>query len=226
MSQPNDPKNIHHVYDDIEEEDNRLPNWWLATLFGTIVFSFGYWFVYHNGAWAQHPIAEYETEVAAIKSARAAVAPTGEDALLALAKDAAAIKDGAVVFSTVCFTCHGQKGEGLVGPNLTDDYWVHGSSAAAIHKVVAEGVTEKGMPGWEKTIGADKVRQVTAYVLTLKGTKIAGKAPQGTTDDGTPAPEAPAVGGTGGGADAPPTPPPAVDTAVPAEPAAPPPAGQ
>jgi cytochrome c oxidase cbb3-type subunit 3 len=173
-----DPK-VVHVYDDIEEEDNRLPNWWLFILFATIVFSFGYWFVYHTAKLRPLPGESYAEAVDAIVAARIAANPASAEAILALSRDPEALAVGAEVYRTTCAACHGPSGEGIIGPNLTDDRWIHPPDPESILKGIREGYPTKGMPAWEPIIGPERSLRAAAYVLTLKGTNVAGKAPQG-----------------------------------------------
>lgn len=181
---PPDPSSkVVHRYDDIEEEDNQMPNWWLFILFGTIVFMFGYWLVYHTTQTLQDPRTEYNAEVAAIKKARLALTPLSDDAILAVANDPALVAEGKQVYATTCAACHAQEGQGLVGPNLTDKFWLHGNKPSEIAKSVTDGFADKGMPPWGQILGQDKVRKVAAFVLSLKGKELAGKAPQGEPVD-------------------------------------------
>ncbi len=166
-------------YDDILEEDNHLPNWWLAILFGSIVFAFGYWIAFHTTETFPNPPVVYRADVDALKKARAAANPTSEEALTALVASPEAISEGQKVFSTTCASCHGQNAEGLVGPNLTDKFWIHGAPGKDILKSVNEGFPDKGMPAWGVVIGDAKARNVTAFVLSLKGKNLKGKDPQG-----------------------------------------------
>ncbi|MBL8922574.1 MAG: c-type cytochrome [Myxococcaceae bacterium] len=166
-------------YDDILEEDNHLPNWWLAILFGTIVFGFGYWIAYHTTDTFKSPPEEYQADVEALKKARAAANPTSEDALVALAANTESVTEGQKVYATTCASCHGPNGEGLVGPNLTDKFWIHGNTGTDILKAVNEGFPDKGMPAWGAVIGDTKARNVTAYVLSIRGKNLPGKEPQG-----------------------------------------------
>lgn len=170
---------IVHVYDDIQEEDNHLPNWWLAILYGSIVFGFGYWIVYHTTKTLPTPVDDYVADVTALKKARAAANPTSEDALVALTKEPAAIEEGQKVFTSTCAACHGQNGEGLVGPNLTDKFWIHGAALGDVFKAVDQGFVDKGMPAWGPVLGAEKTRKVVAFVASLKGKNLPGKEPQG-----------------------------------------------
>ncbi len=178
------PGSNHPTYDGIEEHDNVLPNWWLATLFGAIVFAFGYWFFYHTMHYAELPSEETaridkEREAARLK-ALADAKPASDTEIEAMIKDPAMLAEGKTTFTTICVACHGAEGQGIAGPNLTDAYWIHGHTPTDIAKAVAAGFPELGMPPWEPVIGPQKVRSVAAYVMTLKNTNVAGgKAPQG-----------------------------------------------
>lgn len=179
MSAPhsNDPE-VRHVFDDIAEQDNRLPNWWLLILFSTIAFSFAYWLYYEATGVNRGPTAEYKAEAEALAKVRGEEVVTPE-ALEAATKDAAYLALGQETFKTTCASCHAAEGQGLVGPNLTDAYWVHGNRPEDIYKVVSEGVLAKAMPAWLKPLGPKKTKAVTAYVLSLKGKNVPGKAPEG-----------------------------------------------
>ena len=171
---------LHYIYDGIEEHDNRLPNWWLFILWTTIIFGAGYWFWYHIAEVSPGQLGEYNAEAAELAKRSQGNKPASDETLLALMQDPKAVDGGKAVFQANCASCHGAQGQGLIGPNLTDGHWLHGGKPVAIHKVVAEGVVSKGMPAWERTLGAERVKAVTAYVLTLKGTNApGGKEPQG-----------------------------------------------
>lgn len=172
-----DEKKIHAVFDGIEEEDNLLPNWWLGILYVTIAFSFAYWFLFHTTDTMKNQNEEYAAEAEAVKKKLAAQSPVSDDSLAALTKHDAALADGKATFTTICVACHGPDGRGTVGPNLTDKFWIHGGKPSAIYKAVHEGFPEKGMPPWGKTLGVEKSRNVTAYVLTMKNTNVAGGKP-------------------------------------------------
>ena len=170
---------VHHVYDGIVEEDNHLPNWWLAILFGTIVFGFGYWFVFQTTQALPNPGAAYKIESAELARLHPESMPMTNDALMALASNTTVISEGQQAFAATCVACHLQQGQGLVGPNLTDSVWLHGGKPIDIHTSITNGFPEKGMPPWGKTLGATKVRALTAFVLSIKGKNLPGKAPQG-----------------------------------------------
>jgi cytochrome c oxidase cbb3-type subunit 3 len=94
--------------------------------------------------------------------------------------DAASLVKGKSSYITKCATCHGQYGEGLVGPNLTDAYWIHGGGIKDVFKTIKYGWPEKGMISWESQITPMEMQQISSYIITLKGTKPANpKAPQG-----------------------------------------------
>jgi cytochrome c oxidase cbb3-type subunit 3 len=177
----NDKSAVVHVYDGIEELDNHLPNWWLFLLWLTVLFAFGYWYYYQTTGEGRGTLEVYRAEAA--EAARLAEArkpkPDSDAGLLLASQDKPTVDEGLQTYQATCAACHGQKGEGLIGPNLTDNAWLHGAQPTAIHKVVSEGVLAKGMPNWEKMLGPQKVRSVVAYVLTLKNTNVPGKAPQG-----------------------------------------------
>lgn len=169
----------HTTGDGIEEYDNHLPNWWLATFYGAIIFAIGYWFAYHVYFAVPLPPADTLRVLDEIRIANPPIVATS-DALVAMSKDAAKVADGKQVFATNCVACHGPAGGGIVGPNLTDEFWLHGGAPDQIFNTVRDGVPTKGMPTWGPTLGGDRVKAAVAYVLTLRNTNVpGGKAPQG-----------------------------------------------
>lgn len=178
---------ILHEYDGILEADNLLPRWWLATFYGTIFFSAGYWFYYEAYSIGQSPAEQY----AAIMEERASQAVEVTDELLAgLSTDSTRVEAGQQLFATNCAVCHGQQGEGNIGPNLTDNAWIHGGLAADVHTTITQGVSTAGMPPWGQTLGPQGVLNVAAYVLSIRNTNVAGRPPQGqvVAEDGSPLP--------------------------------------
>ncbi|MDB4927539.1 MAG: Cytochrome c oxidase subunit CcoP [Myxococcaceae bacterium] len=177
---------VVHAYDGIEEYDNHLPNWWLFTLYGAVVFALGYWFHYEVLRTGPSIAESYEQSMAADRRAaadraRRAGAMT-DDALVALSRDPATVQAGRGVFAQSCVACHAANGGGGIGPNLTDSSWLHGRSPTAILRTINEGVLARGMPAWGPQLGLDRVQSVAAYVVTLRDTNVpGGKAPQGAT---------------------------------------------
>ena len=182
MNDPREDRIIHEV-DGINECDNELPNWWLYTLYGAIGFAAMYWYAYHAGGFADLPGAQYRAETERALAAQAAQLKVGDatpEALVALTKDPAALALGKQVFVSTCAACHRADGGGNVGPNLTDDAWLHGSTPEDIFATVSKGVPDKGMPAWLPQLGMLKTQAATAYVLSVRGTNVAGgKAAQG-----------------------------------------------
>ena len=198
---------LGHDFDGIEEYDNRLPNWWLFILYATIVFAFVYWIHFQTFGTGKNPVARYEAEE--VRRTEAELAKMGNqdvtDATLnMMASVPARAAEGRKVFEQFCVVCHNDQGQGNVGPNLTDSYWLHGGAPLQILNTVTHGVPEKGMVAWGNQLGPNRIQAVVAYVLTLRGKNIPGKAPQGDpyeasasgTDTGavsTPAPNPTAV---------------------------------
>jgi cytochrome c oxidase cbb3-type subunit 3 len=169
-----------HVYDGIEEMDNNLPNWWLGLLWFTILFGVGYWFYVQVSGKVPDQYAQYEAEQRIRDARDKANAPVTDEALVALSQDAKVVGQGHEVFSTQCAACHGAQGQGVIGPNLTDEFWIHGGKPTQIYTTVNEGVAAKGMPTWGPVLGKDRVKAVVAWLLTVRDTHAAGgKAPQG-----------------------------------------------
>jgi cytochrome c oxidase cbb3-type subunit 3 len=190
-------RKLDHSYDGIEEYDNPLPGWWSWIFVATIVFSVGYYAYYQLGP-GPTILAQYEAEmqVAEAQQARLAAAGGGisEASLRALAQDARAMAAAKEVFATRCMPCHGPEGQGLIGPNLTDEYWKHGGTLVDIRRTIHDGVPEKGMVPWKDQLKPDELSAVAAYIATLAGTKPPNpKPPEGVTPDGRPAPGASAA---------------------------------
>ncbi len=176
-------KDESHVYDGIVEHDNELPLWWQLTLYGAVAFAFFYWFGHRLGAIAT-PGQVYAVEVSAQRAAdaeRARARGAVDDATLAtLGRDPATLAQGKQVFTTTCAPCHRADGGGVIGPNLTDAYWLHGSKPTDIFANVRDGVPAKGMPTWGPQLGVERVEDVVAYVLSIRNTNVpGGKPPQG-----------------------------------------------
>ena len=199
MSDRSNDGKVVHVYDGIEEQDNHLPNWWLYTLYGACVFALGYWIYYQAYGVGLSPLQAYQRDKAAAKRAEAAqlmaLGDLTDAQLVEMSKNPAIVKQGAEIYATTCFACHLANGGGQIGPNLTDEFWMHGGLPTQILKTVRDGVPDKGMLAWKQQLGEEKVRAVTAYVLTMVGTNVpGGKAPQGEKLAGATA--APAASGT------------------------------
>jgi cytochrome c oxidase cbb3-type subunit 3 len=179
-----DAADTDHSYDGIREHDNKLPRWWLFTLYAAVIFAYGYWIFFHTTGVGLGPRAAYERDYAAFVLEQRALAEQrqgdlSDESLWAARKDGDTITRGKAVYDASCLACHGANGEGLVGPNLTDDAFVHGARPLEVMKVINEGVAAKGMPSWGPVLGATKVRDVTVFLLTLRGKNLPGKAAEG-----------------------------------------------
>jgi cytochrome c oxidase cbb3-type subunit 3 len=187
MSDKRDPKTNEpltgHNYDGIEEADNPLPNWWLMTLYLSIAFAIGYYAYYEigEGPSLREELHQDLAQLEARKSSGPVAKFPDEKLLAAAGKDKSRVVAGSEVFKARCISCHGDKGQGLIGPNLTDDYWLHGDGKLkAIAMTIHDGVAEKGMPPWGPILSEKEIYEVAAYVRSLRGTNPAGaKAPQG-----------------------------------------------
>lgn len=188
--------NIHDSHQDndgIQEYDNPLPDWFVTLFYGCIIFAFLYVAYYSGYSWAtmkasgtsQNLSASGTDFLAAVNlQAKAEEASQPKEVsgaeLLAFFKDPGSISGGEAVYQTNCLACHGAEGQGVVGPNLTDPYWIHGGKPESIFISITNGYPDKGMPAWKPVLGDSKVKLVTAYVLSLKGHTVTNpKAPQG-----------------------------------------------
>jgi cytochrome c oxidase cbb3-type subunit 3 len=180
-----------HGYDGIREYDNPLPGWWVWIFWATIVFSIGYWGWYQMGP-GPSVVAVYEAEMreaAARAPAAPAPASVSDQSLLALQKNASVLAKGKEIFAGRCVPCHGDRAQGIVGPNLTDDYWLHGGRPAEIYHTITEGVPEKGMVPWKSMLSPEEIAAVTVFVMSLHGTSPPNpKPPEGqkVAADGSP----------------------------------------
>lgn len=170
-----------HIYDGIQEMDNGMPRWLSAIFYVTIIFSIIYLLNYEVFKWSPSSAEEYNIEVAEanIKYNLSDKVKIKIEAL----KDKDALDVGLAIYQKNCSVCHGKLGEGGVGPNLTDNYWLHGGSIENIFNVIRSGVPEKGMIAWKAQLKDEQILQVASYITTLKGTNPPnGKAPQGTEE--------------------------------------------
>ncbi|HRN58541.1 MAG TPA: cbb3-type cytochrome c oxidase N-terminal domain-containing protein [Agriterribacter sp.] len=185
---------LDHEYDGIRELDNRLPPWWLYGFYATIIFGVIYLWRYHVSYSA--PLSKEEFEISVKKAdeaVKAYLAQKGElvdENTVTVSVDAADLAEGKKIYTAACVACHKDDGGGMVGPNLTDDYWLHGGDVKSIFKTIKYGVN--AMPQWQTSYSNKQIAQVSSYVMSLHGTNPPGaKGAEGqlfTGEDATPAP--------------------------------------
>ncbi len=175
-----------HSYDGIREYDNPMPGWWVWIFVATVVFAA----VYYVGITFfdfvdtyEDDLAQSQAELVQIREAHAAAAPVFAADVATLqrfADDPAMALEGATHYKAMCAACHNTEGQGLIGPNLVDDYWLHGGSLVELFTVISKGVPEKGMPGWEASLTPEQRAQVVAFIHSIRGTNPPdAKEPQG-----------------------------------------------
>ena len=174
---------FEHDYDGIKELDNKIPPWFNILFYGTIVFGIIYLLVFHVFRLEPLSAGEYVEEVRAADLHRQELIKTGafvsEDNVKQLT-DPASIEAGKEIFMKNCIPCHGMNGEGTVGPNLTDDYWINGGGIKNIFKTIKYGVPAKGMITWQNLLNPKQIEEAASYVMSLHGTNPPnGKPPQG-----------------------------------------------
>ncbi len=179
---PKEPLLLDHEYDGIQELDNNLPRWWVWLFYLCIIYAAIYLVYYHVACAGDLQAAEYTKEMKAGDALKSAAMGKFESSIAALApsKDAAVLDQGKTTYNKFCAPCHRVDGGGLVGPNLTDDYWIHGSTYADSIKVIWDGVPAKGMVTWKAVLKPDEIQAVASYIYTLRGAKLLtpGKLPE------------------------------------------------
>lgn len=176
---------LGHDYDGIRELDNRLPPWWLYGFYCTILFACVYLWRYHVSHTAPLSGEEFQIAMRAAAAQREEylkkAANNVDETNVKLLTAEPDLASGKNVFQTMCAACHGKLGEGGVGPNLTDDYWLHGGDIKDVFKTIKYGWPEKGMKSWKDDYSPSQIAQIASYVKSLHGTNPPnGKAPQGT----------------------------------------------
>lgn len=169
----NEPILLEHDADGIQELDNLLPRWWVWSFYFAIIFAIGYMTYYHVLKTGDLQIAEYDKELKAGDQIKAAAMANFESSLTSAepSKDQAVLASGQLIYANSCAPCHRPDGGGLVGPNLTDDYWIHGSKFEDNLKTIWNGVPEKGMVTWKGVLKPDQIQAVASYIYSLRGTK-------------------------------------------------------
>ncbi|MBT7620118.1 MAG: c-type cytochrome [Flavobacteriales bacterium] len=165
---------LDHDYDGIKELDNDLPSWWLYGFYGCVIFALFYLYDYHiiNNS----PLQEQEY-IIELQQANDEIKLNVKPVEIVQLVDEQSISNGAQVYANNCIACHLVDGGGSIGPNLTDDYWIHGGDFDAVVKVINDGVLDKGMIAWKTVLNPTQVSEVASFLLTLP--QVDGKDPQG-----------------------------------------------
>ena len=171
-NQPNEPKLLDHDADGIKELDNNLPRWWVWLFYLCILYAVGYMVYYHVLNMGDLQAAEYAKESAVGEKIKSEAIGKFESGLAALtpSKDRTVLSQGQATYTTLCAPCHRPDGGGLVGPNLCDDYWIHGSNYVDNLKTIINGIPEKGMLTWRGVLKPSESQAVASYIYTFRGT--------------------------------------------------------
>ncbi|MEY4113356.1 MAG: hypothetical protein RLZ76_49 [Bacteroidota bacterium] len=174
---------LDHDYDGIKELDNALPPWWKYGFYITVVVGIIYLFHFHVWGTGKNPDQEYAEQMAEGQRLEEQYKARTKDIVdennLTLA-DADGIAAGKALYTQSCVACHAPDGGGGIGPNLTDNYWIHGGKLSEIYKTIKIGYPEKGMQSWQSMYSPVQMRNLASFVQSLKGAKTANpKEPQG-----------------------------------------------
>lgn len=177
MPEPRRDQLLDHEYDGIQEYDNPTPGWWHLIFLGTVVFSVIYLAFWHASpiAWSIHE-AHAEAELRALKKQFGELGDLGSDeaTIRSMMGEPRWMAVGQSVYRANCVSCHGASGEGLVGPNLTDDHWKNVRVLTDVARVITDGAAGGSMPSWKNRLHPNEVVLVSAYVASLRGKNLTG----------------------------------------------------
>ena len=177
----------HHTFDGIQEYDNPLPTWWLV-LFWLTIFAAAFYIVYYHFGHGESVEGQYDRTMLVVSDMQMKeilkLGPITNRTINGLRADQSKMLAAQALFQGKCSPCHGMHGEGNIGPNLTDDFWLHGALPTQIYRTIMEGVPAKGMLSWKTQLPVGQILTLAAYVDTLKGTNPPNpKAAQGDRFD-------------------------------------------
>jgi cytochrome c oxidase cbb3-type subunit 3 len=178
-----EPNLLDHEVDGIKELDNLLPRWWVWLFYLTTIFAVVYMLYYHIFRVGDLQAAEYQKEYKAGEAIKAAAIAKFEASIETLqpSKDTIVVNQGQQIFLTYCAPCHRPDGGGLVGPNLCDNYWIHGSNYVDNLRTIINGVPAKGMLTWRGVLKPDQIQAVGSYIYTLRGSNPKNPKPAENT---------------------------------------------
>ena len=168
------------AHDGIHEYDQRLPRWWLLTLFGAVLFSAIYWLILDIKSYEGEIHHGLESRMAAIHELLLSnsIDVTDNARFWETSNNIEIVKHGEAVFQTNCVACHSNDLTGGIGFNLVDAEWVHGAAPASIYQTIFNGVPEKGMQAWGSLLGQKQIAEVVAYIISKNDRVIMEAAPK------------------------------------------------
>jgi cytochrome c oxidase cbb3-type subunit 3 len=180
----NEDKILDHNYDGIHEYDNPLPRWWVGMFILTVIWSVAYMFYYHLAAMGpnqeQEYAAEFKMSTEEYEKIAVSMNQMWSNVVFEATTDPTALESGKEIYAKNCVSCHGPDGGGGIGPNLTDNYYLHGGGIKNIMTTIIDGVPDKGMISWKPLLNPEEIQKVASYIMTLTGTTPTNpKAPQG-----------------------------------------------
>lgn len=167
---------LDHDYDGIKELDNSLPPWWKWGFYITIGVSVVYLLNFHVFGLGMNPTEEYNAEMEKARIAKEIYEANNKDRIDENAvpfADADGIKAGLRLYEANCVACHLKDGGGSVGPNFTDNYWLHGGTLNDIYATIKHGYPDKGMQAWGGQFTPKEISYLASYVKSFVGTKPA-----------------------------------------------------
>lgn len=167
---PPEPPIRPHVYDGIQEYDQRLPNWWLYTLYGSIIFSVVYWFFFLQSGLAPTDEERVMAQYARVEAAQLAAALDllDDDKLWTMSRNTEFVSAGRNIYAANCVACHGANLQGGIGLALNVPEWKFGGQPTDVFQIVSDGSPDpaSGMKAWRGDLGPQRIAQVVAYVLS------------------------------------------------------------
>jgi len=171
---------LDHEFDGIRELDNNLPPWWIIMFFATVVFAIAYMFHYHILGTGDLQVKEYTKEMKQadidVQAYLSKMAMNVDETNATVMEEESDISSGKSIFVNNCAVCHLEKGEGNIGPNLTDDYWLTAGDIKTIFRTIKFG-TANGMPEHASKLNPIQIQQVASFIYQLPF--VAGKEAEG-----------------------------------------------
>ncbi len=179
-------------HDGIKELDNQLPRWWVILFQLSIVFAVIYMLWFHVlglGNDQESKYADTEARAEAAQAARQSELIASMD-LNAPSTLPEVVTEGGEIYQANCSSCHHSTARGLIGPNLTDAYWINGSEFEDTMHIIAKGKLEKGMQAWESSLSLRQRHAVASYLYSIRGSNPPDpRAPEGELVEGSDSPE-------------------------------------